>query len=100
MLLQAQQQVLQQMAAHGIPMRYMHCMASFMPTSELAYAEQLVKLAASTCSESTSAADTQAPPLIAMPGWMAALATGTSGSILGRPDTFRCVQRRCPAAGN
>lgn len=106
-LLQEQERLFDDMQAQGIPLRYTHCMAHFMPNSELAYAEQLAKLAAGTPSngQQTSPADMpakqhcqhtaghcqwQPPPLIQMPGWLAALAKATSGSILGRPDTFRC----------
>ena len=105
-LLQEQQRLFDTMEAQGIPLRYTHCMASFMPTTELAYAEQLVKLAAGTPSDCqhTSSSDLpdrqqcqhaagecqgQAPPLIQMPDWLANLAKATAGSILGRPDTFR-----------
>lgn len=40
----------------------------------------------------------QQPPgprqhILGIPGWMKAVALATSGSILGRPDTFRWVER-------
>jgi ferredoxin-thioredoxin reductase catalytic subunit len=44
--LQEQQQLFEVMAANGIPRRYTHCMAKFMPQDEWAYAAGLCRLAA------------------------------------------------------
>ena len=87
-LLQEQQRLFDTMEAQGILLQYTHCMASFMPTTELAYAEQLVKLAAGTpndcqhtpssdlpdrqqCQHTAGNRQRQAPPLIQMPNWLA-----------------------------
>ncbi|KAI8462442.1 MAG: hypothetical protein J3K34DRAFT_462935 [Monoraphidium minutum] len=98
--------------AAGIPRRYAHCMASFMPQDEWAYAQALVDaarpraaaadgVAADVATGSTEAraagcgegacGGPEAPPLLEMPAWMVALAKASSSDILERPDSFRDV---------
>jgi hypothetical protein len=43
--LQEQQMLFEVMGGRGIPLRYTHCMAAFMPEDEFAYAARLVSLA-------------------------------------------------------
>lgn len=51
--LQAQQQLFAAMSATGIPRRYTHCLASFMPQDEWQYAQQLADLAANSTANGT-----------------------------------------------
>jgi len=107
--LQEQQQLFAVMRAQGIPLRYTHCMASFMPQDEFAYAEQLVQLAAGQQPgvqdneqhlqeqhQQHLQTQLQQPKLVSFPGWLKALAKAIAGDILGRPDTFRWVAACCP----
>lgn len=103
--LQEQQQLFAAMQAQGIPPRYTHCMASFMPQDEFQYADQLARLAAGQADthalEAARAAGSrqgqdeapqqqQQQSLVSMPGWLVDLAKAVSADILGRPDSFRC----------
>lgn len=116
--LQEQQQLFATMQAQGIPLRYTHCLASFMPQDEFAYAEQLVQLAASQqpdgrdnkqhpqeqhrqqlqaeLQQQSGDVMLQQPQLVSFPGWLKALAKAVAGDILGRPDTFRWVAECSP----
>jgi hypothetical protein len=64
--LQEQQVLFEAMRAQGMPLRYTHCMASFMPEDEFSYAARLVSLAGavpqthSPCTCSSSGLDGQA----------------------------------------
>lgn len=112
LLLQEQQWLFDAMEEQGIPLRYTHCMHASMPTTEMAYAEQLVNLADVTfsdcqhtpssdlpasqqCHHAAGDCQWQAPPLVQMPDWLANLAKATAGRILGRPDTFRWDSGGC-----
>jgi hypothetical protein len=103
--LQEQQQLFAAMQAQGIPLRYTHCMASFMPQDEWQYADQLVRLATGQADTHTAKAaaasgsqqgqervpqqQQQQPSLVSMPAWLVDLAKAVSPDILGRPDSFR-----------
>ena len=84
---QAQAQLFDRMAAARIPRRYTHCMASFMPCDEWAYADELVQLAAGgsddsephSCCNDSSASRQQ---LLVMPPWVRQLAQALEGSVL------------------
>jgi hypothetical protein len=104
------------LAAEGIPRRYAHCMARFMPTNEWAYADALVALAAggalaggggdgtgtgngSPPADSSDgggsggaalvADGVRADGLLQMPAWLQGLAQVITLRILAFPDTFR-----------
>eukprot|EP00879_Flechtneria_rotunda_P014186 GHRR01014823.1.p1 GENE.GHRR01014823.1~~GHRR01014823.1.p1 ORF type:complete len:216 (+),score=89.35 GHRR01014823.1:761-1408(+) len=63
-MMQDQQRTFDALAAAGIPRRYTHCMASFMPQDEWAYANSLVQLTAGcSCSTSSSSERVQTEQL-------------------------------------
>lgn len=114
--MQEQREQFAAMRAQGIPLRYTHCMASFMPHDQFTYADLLVRLAGGGCNDgggsdgvgsggAAPAAEQQqqgavSPRLVCIPEWMKRLAKATSASILGEPDSFRFVVCGASAAIN
>lgn len=96
-LTQEQQDLFQTMAAAGIPRRYTHCMAGFMPEDEWAYATNLTQLAhgqsgivsgtstqvTGTCSQLSSCLDSSPGSVITAPALAPAELSGTSASLIG-----------------
>jgi hypothetical protein len=95
-LLRAAEADLLALDAAGIPRRYAHCMASFMPQEEWAYNAALVA-AARPPPGADAAADGEAvggpakggDGVLAPPAWLIGLAKASSSVILERPDSFR-----------
>jgi hypothetical protein len=96
---------LEALDAAGIPRRYAHCMAAFMPRPEWEYASELV--AAANAGPSATGGGAAAggegdaagggaggeaafdPVALGVPRWLHDLAEATDFEILRRPDTFR-----------
>lgn len=101
-MLRAAERELAALDAAGLPRRYAHCMAGWMPQDEWAYNARLVAAAEAPPPAPAGGGPSGAPggakaaggaaawpPVLAPPDWLVSLAVATDGVILGRPDSFR-----------